>query len=107
MFKNWLEEVVKLLQGVDNTKHKFVSSVCVACCTMDCHVSQLKQEEFVYPLLEMLHIQPNLESQSCPNVSYLFEVIDQDSRYFTKTWCGSFLIVAIDGLLVLLHYRSL
>ena len=75
--KKWLEEVVVELQNCESPKSQFVSSVCIACCSVavDCYQRDLKLTKFVYPLLKMLHIQPNVENRSCPKVSYLFDII--------------------------------
>ena len=61
-----------------NARHKFIASVIIACCSLECHVSRLKQEEFVYPLLRMLRIQPNVGNLVCPNVSFLLDIIGED-----------------------------
>ena len=58
--------------------HKFIASVIIACCSLECHVSHLKQEEFVYPLLRMLRILPNTENLVCPNVSFLLDIIGEN-----------------------------
>ena len=39
-----------------------------------------KLSEYLYPLLEMLCIQPNAERKSCPNVSYLMDVTEKSFR---------------------------
>jgi hypothetical protein len=71
VLKKWLEEIIKHLEGVGNPLCRFLSSACIATCFLDCHVSQLNEVECVYPLLRMLHIQPNMETQTCPNVLFL------------------------------------
>ena len=60
-------------------RQKFIASVCIACWSLEFHVSHLKQERFVYPLLRMLRIQPNLEISVCPNVSFLLDIIGKDN----------------------------
>ena len=79
---NWLEDVVNCLDSGENidARHKFIASVCIVCCSLECHVFQLKQEAFVYPLLRMLRIQPNMESLICPNVLFLLDVIGEDEH---------------------------
>ena len=72
-FRKWMEDVVDSLQG----RKSFISSVCVACCSLMCNVYQLK-EEFVCSLLWMLRIQPNVNSRKCPNVSYLFSLCNNE-----------------------------
>jgi hypothetical protein len=78
--KKWLEEVIAELQHTESSKRQFISSVCIACCTTECGVFTLKCADFVYPLLKMLHIQPNMENKSCPNFSYLVDIMGNDFR---------------------------
>lgn len=73
-----MEEIVAELQNVDSSKHQFISSVCIACFTEECHVSFKAAD--LYPLLKMLCVQPNLESKICPNVSYLMDVTEKSFR---------------------------
>ena len=77
--KQWLEEIVAELLSVESPKRQFISSVCIACCTTECGVFSLKCAKFVYPLLKMLHIKPNVENRICPNVSYLVDIVN--NRY--------------------------
>ena len=76
----WLEEIIKCLEGVGNPRCRFISSVCIATCFLDCHVFRLKRFECVYPLLRMLRIQPNVESKTCPNVLFLQSVSNETCR---------------------------
>ena len=73
--KEWLEEVVMELESVTERKCQFVSSVFIASCITEfkLHEHQLKPA-FLNSLLTMLHIQPNLESKSCQNISYLLDI---------------------------------
>jgi hypothetical protein len=64
------------LQGLKTVWKQFVSSTFIACCSLSCHIHQLNQEQFVYPLLRMLRIQPDFSSKKCPNISYLFSLCD-------------------------------
>ena len=68
---------MKCLDSDENmdAKHKFIASACIACFSLECEVFHLKQEPFVYPLLRMLRIQPNMETLVCPNVSFLLDII--------------------------------
>ena len=76
----WLEAVVNLLQTVESPKHQFIAAVCVASCSFQCHMHNLNQQGFVYPLLRMLRIQPSVEHRLCPNVSFLFDILSKDRR---------------------------
>ena len=71
---------MKCLDSDENmdARHKFIASVIIAYCSLECHVSYLKQEGFVYPLLRMLRILPNTENLVCPNVSFLLDIIGED-----------------------------
>ena len=60
---------------VENPSHQFVSSVCIACSCLECDIFNLKKSYFVHPLLRMLHITPNVETSTCPKVSFLFNVL--------------------------------
>ena len=73
-----MEEIVHTLntENVDTT-HQFIAAVCIAGCILECEVHNMKQEEFVYCLLKMLRVQPNMDHLVCPNVSSLFDVIDK------------------------------
>ena len=77
----WLEGIVQHLETVGNPLCRFISSVCIATCSSVCYyVSQLNRNEFVFPLLRMLHIQPDVENRTCSNVSVLFSITDKTYR---------------------------
>lgn len=78
--KTWLEGIVAELQNVESLKCQFISSVCIACCVQEYHVPFAKLSEYLYPLLEMLCVQTDAESKSCPNVSYLMDITDKSFR---------------------------
>lgn len=77
--QKWLEGIVIELQNVESSKCQFISSVCIACCAQECHVSFAKLSEYtcIYPLLEMLCVQPDVESKRCPNISYLMDITEK------------------------------
>lgn len=68
------------LQNVESLMCQFVSSVCIACCVLECQVSNLKFSDFVSPLLKMLRVQPNVESKVCLEISYLMDVTEWSFR---------------------------
>ena len=68
------------LQFVENPKSQFISSVCIVYCLEECHFVQPKEAKFLYPLLQMLQVQPNKRDRSCPNVAYIFDATNDKSR---------------------------
>ena len=65
---------------VENPSYQFVSSVCIASCCLECGIFYLKKSEFVYPLLRMLHIEPIMETKTCPKVCFLFNFLSKPFR---------------------------
>ena len=68
------------LEAVDSPLCRFISSVCIAHCMFDFHITWLNQAKLVYPLLRMLRIEFDYEEKTCPHVSYLFSVASKSCR---------------------------
>ena len=71
---------MEILLNVEDPKCQFISSVCIAYCLVECHVSHLRQAKFLYPLLTMLQVKPNESNGSCPNVEYLLDITNKNLR---------------------------
>ena len=73
--KVWLEGIVAELQEVQSPRRQFITSVCIVYCTVSCKIKHLKMKEFVYPLLKMLRLNPDVKREVCPNFSSLYDLI--------------------------------
>ena len=73
--KIWLEDIVAELQEVQSPRRQFINSVCIVYCTVSCNIGLLKKKEFVYPLLKMLRLNPDVNRRVCPNFSSLYDLI--------------------------------
>ena len=71
---------MKNLQYIKNPLCRFISSVCIACSVIDCHIFKMKQVEFLFPLLQMLQVEPNPENKTIPYFSYLLNITSESYR---------------------------
>ena len=64
-----------------DSQHKFSSAVCVAGCLQLCDLNyKLKKYKFLFPLLKILQLKPNVEREICPDYSYVCGT-DESFRY--------------------------
>ena len=62
--KKWLENTTAELSKAESSKHQFIAAMSIACCVVECNISQsLKIKDFVIPLLKMLNIQPDIKGR--------------------------------------------
>ena len=81
--KEWLEKIVNFLQHMKDSQHKFSSAVCVAGCLQLCDLNHtLKKYKFLFPLLNVLQLKPDVERKICPDYSYVSNnLADESFRY--------------------------
>ena len=73
--KEWIEEILTVLQSLQSSQHQFISATCVACCLQQCHISyNLKK---LFPLMRMLRVQVDTESRTLPEYTCLCDLLVQ------------------------------
>lgn len=95
--KEWLEDIVKTLQGIQSLQHQFVSATCIACCLNQCSIEYEQSKSFLFPLLRLLQIQPDTERRICPQYTFLCDLLVQKifwyeslcvyRLYICNFWC--------------------
>ena len=61
--KGWLEGKVAELSEVPSSEHQFLAALSIACCVVECKISQNLKIKFVVSLLKMLNIQPDIKGR--------------------------------------------